>query len=105
MHLGDPLEDIAWAYRSIWTPEAFIPLEAFLARYRSITGMAVDPAHFHYYRLFNEIKHAMIALTGVRSYADGRTRNLRMADRLTEVIRYTSQFLDWLPANDAEGYA
>ena len=97
VHLGDPVEDLAWAYRWMWTPEPFMPLEEFLARYTELSGIQVRPETLLYYRLFNELKHAMIALTGARAFADGRTRNLRMADRVTAITRYMLQFMDWLP--------
>jgi aminoglycoside phosphotransferase (APT) family kinase protein len=76
-HLGDPVEDIAWAYRSLWTPEMHLPLDAFIARYSEKSGIRVDPDNLLFYRLFGEIKHAVISLTAARSFAEGRARNLR----------------------------
>ena len=32
VHLGDPLEDLAWAYRTRWSLEQFVPLDEFVAR-------------------------------------------------------------------------
>ena len=51
-----------------------------------------------FYRLFGEIKHAVISLTAARSFADGRTSNLRLADRMTLALPCIRQFYDWLPA-------
>jgi aminoglycoside phosphotransferase (APT) family kinase protein len=97
-HLGDPAEDIAWAYRSLWTPEMHLPLDAFVDRYRAAGGPTIRPENLLFYRLFSEIKHAVISLTAAKSFADGRTRNLRLADRMTLALPCVKQFYDWLPA-------
>jgi aminoglycoside phosphotransferase (APT) family kinase protein len=97
-HLGDPVEDLAWAYRVLWTPEMHVPIDAFVRRYTASGGIAVKPEVLLFYRLFSEIKHAVISLTAAKSFADGRTRNLRLADRMTLALPCVKQFYDWLPA-------
>jgi aminoglycoside phosphotransferase (APT) family kinase protein len=97
-HLGDPAEDIAWAYRALWTPEMHVPIDDFIARYHAAGGPTIRPENLLFYRLFGEIKHAVISLTAARSFADGRTSNLRLADRMTLALPCIKQFLDWLPA-------
>ena len=97
-HLGDPAEDIAWAYRALWTPEIHLPIDDFVARYHAAGGPTIRPENLLFYRLFGEIKHAVISLTAARSFADGRTNNLRLADRMTLALPCIKQFLDWLPA-------
>jgi aminoglycoside phosphotransferase (APT) family kinase protein len=97
-HLGDPVEDIAWAYRALWTPEMHLPLAEFVTLYEQEIGVQVDPENLLFYRLFSEIKHAVISLTAARSFADGRTRNLKLADRMTLVPPCLKQFLEWLPS-------
>ncbi len=97
-HLGDPAEDVAWAYRTLWTPEMHLSLDAFVARYEARSGIRLRPENLLFYRLFGEIKHAVISITAARSFADGRTRNLRLADRMTMVPPCVQQFLEWLPA-------
>lgn len=97
VHLGDPLEDIAWAYRSLWGPEAFLPLDEFVRRYIELSGIPVHPDALLFYRLLGEVKHSIISLTGARSFMDGRTRNLFLADRAATITSYLQQFLDWLP--------
>lgn len=96
-HLGDPVEDIAWAYRALWTPEAHLPLPDFVALYEKCSGIAVHPDTLLFWRLFGEIKHAVISLTAARSFRDGKTRNLKLADRMTLVPSCLAQFLEWLP--------
>ncbi len=97
VHLGDPVEDIAWAYRSLWGPEAFLPLDEFVRRYTELSGVPVHPEALLFYRLLGEVKHSIISLTGARSFMDGRTRNLFLADRASTITSYLQQFLDWLP--------
>jgi aminoglycoside phosphotransferase (APT) family kinase protein len=100
-HLGDPAEDIAWAYRALWTPEIHVPIDEFVDRYHAAGGPTIRPDNLLFYRLFGEIKHAVISLTAARSFADGRTKNLRMADRMTLALPCIKQFLDWLPGTMA----
>ncbi|MDB5397549.1 MAG: putative phosphotransferase [Rhodospirillales bacterium] len=100
-HLGDPVEDIAWAYRSLWTPEMHLSLDEFVAHYTVSGGPAVKPDTLLFYRLFGEVKHAVISLTAARSFADGRTNNLRLADRMTLALPCIRQFFEWLPEPSA----
>jgi aminoglycoside phosphotransferase (APT) family kinase protein len=95
VHLGDPVEDLAWTYRSLWSPERQLPFAEFLARYTRRCGIAVDPAHLRYYRMFNEIKHSVISLTAARAFDEGRTSNLRFADRNTTLAPFLGRFFDW----------
>jgi aminoglycoside phosphotransferase (APT) family kinase protein len=97
VHLGDPVEDLTWAYRALWTPASVMPLEEFVERYSKLSGIPVHPHNLIYYRLFNEMKHTIISLTGAKSFNDGRTRNIVIADRAATVTSYLLQFLDWLP--------
>jgi len=98
VHLGDPVEDIAWAYRALWGPQAFLSLDEFVRRYTELSGIPVDSRTLLFYRLLGEVKHSIISLTGARSFMDGRTRNLFLADRASTISSYLMQFLDWLPA-------
>jgi aminoglycoside phosphotransferase (APT) family kinase protein len=97
VHLGDPVEDLAWVYRPLWSPEAFLSMDEFVQRYTESSGIQVHPDTLLFYRLLGEVKHSIISLTGARSFMDGRTRNLLLADRASTVTAYLRQFLDWLP--------
>jgi aminoglycoside phosphotransferase (APT) family kinase protein len=97
VHLGDPVEDLTWAYRALWTPAGVMSLEEFAERYTKASGIPVHPDNLLFYRLFNEMKHAIISLTGAKSFHDGRTRNIVIADRAATVTSYLIQFYDWLP--------
>lgn len=99
-HLGDPCEDLAWAYHPIWSPHPQLDFTDFVAHYRSVTDVPVPDDTLLFYRLFTEIKHAVISLTGAHAFAGGESTNLRLADRMTWVAECLEQFYAWLP-NDA----
>lgn len=84
-HWGDPAEDIAWMYRRLWSPEAFLPLADALAVYEAAGGAPPERSRLQWYRVFAEARLAVISLTAVRRFADGRTRNLRHGGRRSMV--------------------
>jgi len=97
-HAGDPVEDIAWIYRPVWSPGAFVPIEAFVTAYEACGGGAVTPARLLYWRVFAEVKFACISLTAAHSFATGRTANLRLADRGATVPGCLLDCFDWIDA-------
>ncbi len=84
VHLGDPLEDLAWCASPLWragTPYAsgmLLP-EELAAEYAAASGRTVDPERMRFYDLLALVKMIAIMLTGIRAFADGRSRDLRMA--------------------------
>ena len=100
-HLGDAMEDIAWAWRSMWSPEAFLPLQEALPLYEKAAGHAVDPRRLAWYRIFSEAKFAVISLTAARSFMDGATDNLRLAGRASKVSDCLRLALQWMNEEDA----
>jgi len=84
VHLGDPLEDLAWCSSELWragTPwaGALLPPEDFAAGYARASGRAVDAERMAFYRVLAVVKMIAIMLTGIRAFRDGRTSDLRMA--------------------------
>lgn len=96
VHLGDPVEDLAWVYRPLWSPARFLSLPDFLAAYARHGGGDVPAATLRYYRVFSEVKFATISLTGAHAFATGRTSNIRLADRATMVTHCLQQALEWV---------
>ncbi len=105
VHLGDPLEDLAWAYRTRWGLDRFMPLEEFLVRYTSKSGIAVEAGHFRWHRMFAEVKHTVISISAARSFNDRRTTWLRHADRASMATPFMSRFYDMLDAPVASAVA
>ncbi len=84
VHLGDPLEDVAWCCSELWragTPyaSALLTPEEFNEAYMSVSGRAVDDARLQFYSVLSVVKMIAIMMTGIRAFNDGRSRDLRMA--------------------------
>jgi len=103
-HLGDPVEDLAWAYRALWSPERFVDLEDFVRAYEEFGGPKVTEQALRFYRIFAEAKFATISLRASRSFADGVSGNLRLADRAATVTASMKRCLAWI-ADNGEGRA
>jgi aminoglycoside phosphotransferase (APT) family kinase protein len=89
-HLGDAAEDLGWYTAPIYAREHFIPGQwsqvDFLRRYRGSTGESVDHREggaLHFWQVLATFKLAVIALTGIRHFAEGTTdRPAAPADRV-----------------------
>ena len=57
-HLGDPIEDLGWVYRDLWSPATSLSFDGFLAAYVEAGGGPVDPDHLRWYQVLSEVKHA-----------------------------------------------
>jgi aminoglycoside phosphotransferase (APT) family kinase protein len=95
-HPGDPGEDLAWAYRALWSPERFVALDEFAAAYEAAGGVHVPADALRWHRVFAEVKFAVISLRASRSFADGPSGNLRLIDRARTVIPAVRRSLDWV---------
>ena len=79
VHLGDPLEDLAWCSCELWrggTPFAgamVAPEELSPPPMRAASGRAVDAERMAFYRVLAVVKMIAIMLTGIRAFRDGRT--------------------------------
>ncbi len=75
-HLGDPMEDLAWAVLSFWTSgglcQGLQPREEMIAAYQRAEGMPVDAERLFFYEVLGAVKMAVISLTGVKSFCEGR---------------------------------
>lgn len=84
VHLGDPLEDLAWATCRLWRGQSglagvLVPPADFERFYEEAGGFAASRERLAFYDLLSGVKMAAIMRTGLRAYADGRTRDTRMA--------------------------
>lgn len=84
VHLGDPLEDVAWCISPLWrggSPLAsgLATPEEFVERYAAATGRPVDRDRLGFYEVLSVVKMMAIMLTGLRAFVDGRTDDIRMA--------------------------
>jgi aminoglycoside phosphotransferase (APT) family kinase protein len=87
-HLGDPLEEIAFMYWPLWTLEPLVPIKEMVARYEEASGLPVDPEALAFYRVFIELKMAVVLLTGVKSYFATEQRQLMYGSSMAfEMLR------------------
>ncbi|MEZ5481564.1 MAG: phosphotransferase family protein [Porticoccaceae bacterium] len=96
-HIGDPAEDIAWIYRELWSPSRFLLLGDFLSIYSARHGFDPGQKNVIFYRIFSEIKFAVISLTASNSVAQGKSSNMRHADRAAKVpqcLELCFEFID-----------
>jgi aminoglycoside phosphotransferase (APT) family kinase protein len=83
-HVGDPVEDIAWAGlklfrgRSALWSQLLAP-EAFLARYEARTGLRVEPDVLRYFTVLCTLRAVIPYLRAARAFEEGRARDLRLA--------------------------
>lgn len=76
-HLGDPLEDLAWAIDPLWSHydegrvAGMIPRAEALAIWSRTSGLAVDPAALAWWELFSAVKGQAIWTSAAREYRDG----------------------------------
>jgi aminoglycoside phosphotransferase (APT) family kinase protein len=102
-HLGDPAEDLAWAYRALWSPVRFVSLDEFVGAYVAAGGAPIDAESLVWHRVFCEVKFAAISLAAARSVVDGTSTNLRLIDRARTVIPAVDLCLSWIGAADRVG--
>lgn len=81
VHLGDPLEDVAWACLRAWRWAGdariggLMPRQEFYQRYEEASGLKVDPESIRFWEVLGNLKAAVIFLTGGRSFCEGRSKD------------------------------
>ena len=85
VHLGDPLEDVAWACIRPWRWSGdervggLMERTEFYRRYEEASGLRVNEEAIRFWEVLGNLKLAAIFLTGARSFCEGRTRAPMMA--------------------------
>ena len=84
VHLGDPMEDLAWACSRLWRGQTdlaglLVERSRFVEMYREAGGHEIDAGRLAFYDLLGAVKMTAIMLTGIRAFADARTDDVRMA--------------------------
>ena len=78
-HLGDPLEDLAWAMNPIWSagdaarPGRLIERERAIEIWERASGFHVDREAFAWWELFSSVKGQAIWISSSKEYASGRS--------------------------------
>lgn len=77
-HLGDPLEDLAWALDPLWShgdpshPAGAIERERAIAVWERASGLHADPDPLAWWETFASLKGLAIWISAAREYAEGR---------------------------------
>jgi aminoglycoside phosphotransferase (APT) family kinase protein len=77
-HLGDPLEDLAWALDPLWSwpdatrPGKLVSRERALETWRRASGFAIDPRALAWWEIFASVKGLAIWISSGREFADGK---------------------------------
>ena len=85
VHLGDPLEDVAWVCLRSWRwagdarAGGLLPREDFYRRYEQASGLSVDTEAVRFWEVLGNLKLAVIFLTGARSLCEGRSNDALLA--------------------------
>jgi aminoglycoside phosphotransferase (APT) family kinase protein len=92
VHVGDPLEDLAWSINRIWCWARDDRVGGLLSRDRAIaiweesSGLVADREALHWWELFSSVKALAIWVSSGREYLDGPNRD--------PVLAFTAW---WLP--------
>jgi aminoglycoside phosphotransferase (APT) family kinase protein len=76
-HLGDPLEDLAWALDPLWSRpgdervSGMVPRQEAFALWRRASGLEIDPAAFAWWSLFASVKGQAIWTSSAKAWRDG----------------------------------
>jgi len=75
--IGDPMADVAFS--RIESLAGWCRVDgAMAARYTQRSGIAVDEERVAFYGVLEQLKALLVALTGLKAFADGRTSDLRL---------------------------
>jgi aminoglycoside phosphotransferase (APT) family kinase protein len=76
-HLGDPLEDLAWALDPLWSRPGDLRVSGMvdraeaLALWRRASGLEIDPAALAWWSLFASVKGQAIWISSAKAWKDG----------------------------------
>ena len=77
VHIGDPLEDLAWVCDPLWAhgsdnPASTIPLVDAIAIWEAASGLTCEPLAFRWWRVFAQVMGLAIWISAGREVASGR---------------------------------
>jgi aminoglycoside phosphotransferase (APT) family kinase protein len=78
-HLGDPLEDLAWAMDPLWShgapgrPGGTVDEATAIAHWQRASGLTADPAALRWWRVQAQVMGLAIWISSGREVADGRS--------------------------------
>ncbi len=102
VHLGDPVEDIGWAFLPQYRAGTGLVCglaseEEFLSRYEALAGFSVDRQALRFYIVFSLLKLGLTHMAAARCFEDGRFDDMRMpamATQMAPVFRQIEKTLE-----------
>jgi len=85
VHLGDPLEDLAWSIDPVWRWAGDERAGGLVERERAIeiweraVGRSADRDSLHWWELFSSVKGQGIWVSGAKEFTDGKNQDLILA--------------------------
>jgi aminoglycoside phosphotransferase (APT) family kinase protein len=85
VHLGDPLEDLAWSFNRVWCftrderRGGLLHREDAIALWERASGLKADPAALRWWELLNCLKGQAIWLSAARNFQEGANGGAMMA--------------------------
>jgi aminoglycoside phosphotransferase (APT) family kinase protein len=85
VHLGDPLEDLAWSLNRSWSfgdrgyAGGLVPRAEAIAAWERASGLVADPRALHWWELLACVKGQAIWLSAARTFESGGQRDLMLA--------------------------
>jgi aminoglycoside phosphotransferase (APT) family kinase protein len=82
-HLGDPMEDLGWSCMGFYRQGTelvggLLEREKLYRCYEGHSGIKVDEGRVFFYEVLASVKMAAIAITGVKSFSEQKSRNLAL---------------------------
>ena len=80
-HLGDPLEDVAWAADPLWAyeqldrPGGMIHRDEAFHIWEEASGLKIDPVRLRWWEIFNSLKGLAIWISAGKEYQEGANRD------------------------------
>jgi aminoglycoside phosphotransferase (APT) family kinase protein len=78
-HIGDPLEDMAWAIDPFWPITRHLSLQQGLAEWETASGLTADRTALDWWRLFAAVKACAIWTTAEAAVASGESHEMIVA--------------------------
>ncbi len=110
-HIGDPLEDLAWSFDPLWSPDLrnagrLLPRADALAVWEAASGMTVDREAFRWWQIFASVKAIAIWISSAEDYVNGTTKEPILAVAGWPMIdRQNRILLDRLSPDSQHQYA
>jgi aminoglycoside phosphotransferase (APT) family kinase protein len=102
VHAGDPHEDLGWAFLPQYAAGSglvcrLLPQDQFISQYERESGIRVEPASLHFYRVFSLVKLAATHIAAIRCFEAGSFNDMRMpamGTQVAPVLRQIEKLLD-----------